>query len=208
MVTVSLLFSAIDFYHNVINLIYPSLESRETCLTQVKATKWRFFATQITIILALLFQVLIIALKSGMKSEDSLFGVFELIILAVCEVILYTVQVAVLVLSFNVFFNLVKMNKAEPAIESSNDYGLIIIRSIKKRLPRIVWSFAVMLTIQTGFFILYTIEILDDWFNIKESVFQTHPEYEIFQLCLEFFFCIFIFVAICCAQKKRGADYQ
>ena len=207
MVTVSLLFSALEFYHDVKNLIYPTLETRETCLTRVKASKWRFLATQTVIFLALFFQVLVVSFKSEMKNEDTLFGTIELTVLIVCEVILYTMQVIVLVLSYNVFFNLVKMNKAEPAIESSNDYGLLIRRSIKKRLPRIVCSFAVMLTIQTGFFILLTIEIFDDWMYIKKSAFESHPEYEIVQLCLEFFFCIFIFVAICCAQKKRrGAE--
>ena len=167
MVTVSLLFSALKFFHDVKDLIYPSLETTETCLTSVKATKWRFFATQTSIFLALFVQVTVIALKDKVKNENMLFGPTELIILVSCELVLYTVQIVVLIFAYNVLINLIKMNRSEPAIEANNEYGQVIIRSIKKRLPRIVCSFAVLLAIQTSFFVLYTIETIIDWVQVN-----------------------------------------
>ena len=54
MVNVSLLFSALKFYHEVKGLLFPSFQAKENCLMSMSATKCRFFVIQASIFVILL----------------------------------------------------------------------------------------------------------------------------------------------------------
>ena len=54
MVNVSLLFSALKFYHEVKSLLFPSFQAKENCLMSMCATKCRFFVIQASILAILL----------------------------------------------------------------------------------------------------------------------------------------------------------
>ena len=68
MVTVSLLCSALTFYTNVKNLLYPQLKAKENCLNSLMLTKKRYFILQTFIVVNLSINVGIIAGKTKPES--------------------------------------------------------------------------------------------------------------------------------------------
>ena len=152
---------------------------------------------------ALLTQVIIILTKQEAESATILFDTVEMIFLCLSQTILYLVQIVVLVIGYSLTLHLFRMNKEEPAIEASIPHSEMITRQIKRRLPRIIFAFGILLLLQTSFFILYTVKYLDCYRDAAKNMLTSEIGYQIIQICLELLFCINLSVAICMAQPKR-----
>lgn len=203
MVDIALLFSAFKFYSDIRALLYPELQTFGRCIMTMHCTKRRFFATQVTILTALLIFVAICAFKTGATASGRLFRPGALVVIGICEALMYCTQVSVLIFGQVTMVNLIRLMKAEPAVDADSPYGNMIARQIKKRLPKIVYAFVAAEIIQVCFFLLYTYERLTDLILLQASRLTTAPGILLTQLCLEFVFCVCLFAAICFAQKKR-----
>ena len=56
-----------------------------------------------------------------------------------------------LLTGYTLVFKLIKMNQSSPDIDNKE-----VVAAIKQRLPSIIYTFALFILIQTGFFILYS----------------------------------------------------
>ena len=204
MVTVSLLFSVHKFYHDAKSLLYSRSEPKGcSCLISMQATKCRFFVLQASICAGLLTQIVILLLKREAESTTEIFDTVEVIFLCVSQAILYLVQIVVLVIGCSLTLHLIRMNKEEPVIEANIPHSEMITKQIKRRLPRIICAFAILLVLQTSCFLLYNLKYLDSAQDASKNIFDADIGYQIIQICLELLFCINLSVAICMAQPKR-----
>ena len=99
-------------------------------------------------------------------------------------------------------WKLIKMNRASPDIDNKE-----VINAIKKRLPSIIYTFALFVVIQTGFYLLYTTQRIMNFADKANPdtihSYEIEPSVQISQLCLEFIYSCSLFIAICKAQPKR-----
>ena len=72
------------------------------------------------ICVAVTIEVICVVRKEEKKSETQLFATAGIVTLAICEFILCSIQIMVLVLGYNLGANFKEMSKAEPTIEEGN----------------------------------------------------------------------------------------
>ena len=125
-----------------------------------------------------------------------LFTTVEKVFLYASAAILYTFFVTSLLTGYALIWKLIKMNRASPDIDNME-----VVTAIKKRLPSIIYTFALFVFIQTGFYLLYTAQrimnLLDKANPDTTHAYEVEPSVQIAQLCFEFIFSCSLFIAIC-----------
>ena len=97
---------------------------------------------------------------------------------------------------YALIWKLIKMNRASPDIDNKE-----VVTAIKQRLPSIIYTFALFVLIQTGFYLLYTTQRIINFADKANPdtihSFEVVPSVQIAQLCFEFIFSCSLFIAIC-----------